>query len=364
MAGRRCGRRCKMMCCLRRADVARLQYCDAYCRGSLMCQLPRHQFRSNIRLHHLDAASVWWKNSELTAVIQDESAFRLASGRPALRDLLTQHCKKEPPMRFSLVMTATALCLAAFTRPAPRRDPCSRDRWRVVADCGRSGLGDYTRENQQPVDFGVWQATDGTWQLWSCIRRTGCGQHTRLFYRWEGRKLADTDWRPMGIAMEGKTQLGESSGGLQAPHVIRYQGLYHMAYGDWVNICFATSEDGKTFQRAIQPSGKTGVFTEGQDSIRRDAMLIQIDGLWHCYYTASPTGRGYGYCRTSPDLKSWSHSCVVCTVARWGRDRGKTNVRMLSRSNLDCSTTFVTSTTASGPQLGILFPQSSEFRHR
>jgi hypothetical protein len=40
-------------------------------------------------------------------------------------------------------------------------------------------------------------------------------------------------------------------------------------------------------------------------------MLIQIDGLWHCYYTASPRPRGYAYCRTSPDLKTWSHSSVV-----------------------------------------------------
>jgi hypothetical protein len=157
----------------------------------------------------------------------------------------------------------------------------------------------------------VWQAADGTWQLWSCIRKTGCGGNTRLFYRWEGQNLTDEHWKPMGIAMEAKPELGESIGGLQAPHVVRYQGLYYMAYGDWVNICFATSTDGKTFERVIQPNGKTGVFTEGPGLNTRDAMLIQIDGLWHCYYTASPRPRGYAYCRTSPDLKTWSHSSVV-----------------------------------------------------
>ncbi len=180
--------------------------------------------------------------------------------------------------------------------------------WQIAGD---PDLGEYTTPQQQPVDFGIWQAADGTWQLWSCIRQTACGRYTRLFYRWEGQSLTDSDWKPMGIAMEGKPELGEAEGGLQAPHVVRYQGLYHMAYGDWFNICFATSQDGKTFERVIQPNGKTGVFTEGMGYNTRDAMLIQIDGLWHCYYTASPEGKGYAYCRTSPDLKTWSHSCVV-----------------------------------------------------
>lgn len=187
--------------------------------------------------------------------------------------------------------------------------------WQVAGD---PDLGEYTRERQQPVDFGVWQAADGTWQLWSCIRHTGCGGSTRLFYRWEGQNLTDKNWKPMGIAMEAKPELGETVGGLQAPHVVRYKGLYHMAYGDWVNICFATSKDGKTFERVVQPNGKTGVFSEGPGNNTRDAMLIQIDGLWYCYYTASPRPRGYAYCRTSPDLKTWSHSSVVSYGGRIG----------------------------------------------
>jgi hypothetical protein len=73
------------------------------------------------------------------------------------------------------------------------------DWWQVAGD---PDLGEYTRPEQQPVDFGVWQADDGTWQLWSCIRKTGCGGNTRLFYRWEGQNLTDEHWKPMGIAME------------------------------------------------------------------------------------------------------------------------------------------------------------------
>lgn len=189
--------------------------------------------------------------------------------------------------------------------------------WSVT---GQPDLGEYTSERQQPVDFGVWQAKDGTWQLWSCIRHTNIGGNTRLFYRWEGEKLTQPDWKPMGIAMTAKPELGESPGGMQAPHVVLFQGKYHMAYGDWNNICFAVSEDGKEFKRVIQPNGKTGVFTEGMGVNTRDAMLIQIDGLWYCYYTASPHN-GYVYCRTSPDLKTWSHSCVVQFGGRAGDGR-------------------------------------------
>jgi hypothetical protein len=214
-----------------------------------------------------------------------------------------------------LSAAAIAAAAAFFAAAVPRAGgqeiltPVVDGEWWHVA--GDPDLGEYTRERQQPVDFAVWQAADGTWQLWSCIRGTGCGEHTRLFYRWEGQNLTDANWRPMGIAMEARPELGESPGGLQAPHVVRHQGLYHMAYGDWVNICFATSKDGKTFERVIQPDGKTGVFSEGPGCNTRDAMLIQIDGLWHCYYTAYPHRRGYGFCRTSPDLKTWSNSCVV-----------------------------------------------------
>lgn len=39
--------------------------------------------------------------------------------------------------------------------------------WKIA---GEPDLGVYTSSKQQPVDFAIWQAADGTWQLWSCIR--------------------------------------------------------------------------------------------------------------------------------------------------------------------------------------------------
>ena len=54
----------------------------------------------------------------------------------------------------------------------------------------------YATERQESVDFAIWQAADGTWQLWSCIRSTTAGGKngkTRFFYRWEGQNLTDTN---------------------------------------------------------------------------------------------------------------------------------------------------------------------------
>jgi hypothetical protein len=182
------------------------------------------------------------------------------------------------------------------------------DWWSVA---GMPDLGALTSPQQQPVDFAVWQAADGTWQLWSCIRKTKATGKTRLFHRWEGQKLTDSNWKPMGIAMQADPKLGETEGGLQAPHVILQEGLYWMFYGDWENICSATSKDGKTFNRRILSNGKTGLFTEGLADNTRDAMVVRIGNLWHCYYTAYPNRKGAVYCRTSTNLNDWSVSKIV-----------------------------------------------------
>ncbi|MHC4585189.1 MAG: glycoside hydrolase family protein [Planctomycetota bacterium] len=186
----------------------------------------------------------------------------------------------------------------------------------------------YATERQQPVDFAVWQAADGTWQLWSCIRNTtagGRGGNTRFFYRWEGKNLTDTDWKPMGIAMEGDPFYGEAPGGLQAPHVVKIAKTYHMFYGDWMNICQATSKDGKKFKRLIRDNGKTGMFNEGVGEHARDPMILKVGDRYHCYYTAhsmrSPATnhRGVNYCRISSDLQNWSPSKIVAEGSAYAK---------------------------------------------
>ncbi|MHC4437612.1 MAG: glycoside hydrolase family protein [Planctomycetota bacterium] len=186
----------------------------------------------------------------------------------------------------------------------------------------------YATERQEPVDFAVWQAADGTWQLWSCIRNTTAGGKkgkTRFFYCWEGQNLTDTNWKPKGIAMEADASVGETPGGLQAPHVVKVGDIYHMFYGDWVNICRATSKDGKNFTRVIQANGKTGMFNEGDGEHARDPMILKVGNRYHCYYTAhsmrSPAKnhRGVNYCRISTDLQNWGPSKIVAEGSVYGK---------------------------------------------
>ncbi|HYE99633.1 MAG TPA: DUF2961 domain-containing protein [Planctomycetota bacterium] len=198
-------------------------------------------------------------------------------------------------------MIALLLCMLAQDQPLV---PRIGQPWVVARD---PDLGKYTSEKQQPVDFGVWQAADGTWQLWSCIRGTTCGGKTRLFHRWEGRKLTDADWAPRGIAMEADPSLGETQGGLQAPYAIRHDGLWHLFYGDWENIRRATSTDGKTFER----NPRTPLYAEAPGANTRDAMVVRAGDRWICYATAHPDNKGAVYARVSTDLVTWTDPKIV-----------------------------------------------------
>jgi len=221
--------------------------------------------------------------------------------------------------------TKAAVCVLAvivvggaggFSASAPvvLRPEIDGNWWQVA---GNPDLGKYTSAKQQPVDFAVWQAADGTWQLWSCIRNTRCGGHTRLFYRWEGKKLTDTNFQPMGIAMEADPNYGEQPGGLQAPYVIKVGNTYYMFYGDWQRICVAKSEDGKNFTRVLKEKGEPDLF-EGPYNNTRDPMVLESNGLYYCYYTghlskdSEAKHKAAVFCRTSNDLRRWGEPVTVC----------------------------------------------------
>src|SRR5688572_27027007 len=62
----------------------------------------------------------------------------------------------------SILLTASA-----FAANHPLTPRIVGQWWTIAAD---PDLGELTTPKQQPVDFGIWPASDGTWQLWSCIR--------------------------------------------------------------------------------------------------------------------------------------------------------------------------------------------------
>jgi hypothetical protein len=214
-----------------------------------------------------------------------------------------------------LLLTVLSLAVAPIhASDSPRKPRIVGDSWQVAGD---PDLGNLTHPKQQPVDFGVWQAADGTWQLWSCIRGTKEPGKTRLFYRWEGAKLIEPNWKPVGIAMRADPKTGELEGGLQAPFVFRDDSGFVMFYGGWNEICSATSTNGKTFVRNTDPQGRATLFGAPTGNTR-DPMVIRIGNLWHCYYTAHPESKGAVYCRTSPDLNVWSAASLVARGGQSG----------------------------------------------
>jgi hypothetical protein len=206
----------------------------------------------------------------------------------------------------TLSLVPRAMRAAAAGAVAPEIDG---EWWQVADD---PDLGKLTAPSQQPVDFGIWRAADGMWQLWSCIRNTNCGGMTRLFYRWQGDKITDRNWQPMGIALEADATVGETPGGLQAPFVLQVGTQYMMFYGDWQHICRATSIDGKTFARRLGKDGKSGMFSNQSPTVNtRDPMVLAVGDKYHCYTTANPGGKGAVYCRISYDLETWDQERIV-----------------------------------------------------
>jgi hypothetical protein len=148
---------------------------------------------------------------------------------------------------------------------------------------------------------------------------TKCGGNTRLFYRWEGKRLTDSNWRQMGIAMEADTNLGETKGGLQAPHVFVEKDRYYMVYGDWQRICLATSRDGKTFTRVPNERGQPDLFSGPYDNTR-DPMVLELGDLFTATTWATRRARSISprFSVARPhDLKSWSEPMIG--LRRWQR---------------------------------------------
>ncbi len=190
-----------------------------------------------------------------------------------------------------------------------KRIPEISGAWWTIAS--NPDLGELTTAKQQPVDFAIWQDAKGSWNLWSCIRNTAEPGKTRLFHGWQTDQLTDTDWQPTGVTMQADSTLGETRGGLQAPYVLDINREFLMFYGDWQNIAIAQSPRGVNFKRIVK-RGIAGVFGGGPRDNTRDAMVIQIDQKYYCYYTKSPDGIGAIYCRTSTDLEQWSFPVMVC----------------------------------------------------
>jgi hypothetical protein len=195
--------------------------------------------------------------------------------------------------------------------------------WIQIA--GQPDLGRFATPKQEVVDFAIWEALDGSWQAWSCIRHTAEAGATRLFHRWQGANPAAPGWEAMGVAMRADPAFGERLGSLQAPFVLKAGGEYWMFYTSGGRAFAALSQDGKTFARRQLTPGRFGLFdrfSTGEEEVvgggGRDIMILREGSRWIAYYTANPDHIGRVYARTSADLKAWDEPRIVA----WGGEAG------------------------------------------
>ncbi|NWF83229.1 MAG: hypothetical protein HXY18_05305 [Bryobacteraceae bacterium] len=214
---------------------------------------------------------------------------------------------------------SAALLAPGAAGPVPR----IAGEWVQIA--GEPDAGRFATPKQEVVDFAIWEALDGTWQAWSCIRHTAEAGATRLFHRWQGRSPVEPGWEAMGVAMRADPAFGERLGSMQAPYVLKIGEKYHLFYTSGGRAFVALSEDGKTFARHQMEPGRFGLFdrfSTGEDKVigggGRDIMLLRDGNRWIAYYTANPDDIGRVYARTSPDLKRWDPPRIVA----WGGEAG------------------------------------------
>ncbi len=247
--------------------------------------------------------------------------------------------------RMMILFAAAALCTSVALAGEPRIGknaimPEVDGNWQTLTDGAvLPELGEFVWTNGTlPIDFSIWQAEDGTWQLDACVRALRKPQERtkyRVFYRWEGTSLTeDNNWQPQGISQTGLPEFGESASVHQAPHVLKYDdGKYRMFYGVGDTISLAESDDGKIFTRVLNASGKSTLFPAfagpkpewGGSSYNnsRDPVTLKDGDTYYCYYAVSGMSKGrFGVppyvqggfaCQTSTDLKTWSDPVIVST---------------------------------------------------
>ena len=212
------------------------------------------------------------------------------------------------------------------------------------ADPGNAS--DAAKEHNAPVDHHIFQSEDGVWHLWACIRATNIG---RILYHWRSDDFRASNWEPTGEYFRRDQTYGESirdwrgEEWIQSPYFIQVEGLWYMFYGGHATgggvddgnnyddpampaqMCLMTSSDGWNWIRHRNKDGFSRVFA-GPGEVR-DPCLINIDGVWHCYYAGFDGGNqsnpGF-YCRTSRDLIHWSDYTVIHVDHSISNDRWAT----------------------------------------
>ena len=153
--------------------------------------------------------------------------------------------------------------------------------WIKIA--GRPPLERWASPKAEPVDFTVFQADDGRWQLIACVRHTTHPGSSRLLYRWSSQELTAPDWKPEGIFLSSRTDWGHREGHLQAPFHIKEAGTHYLIYNS-AGAHLLTSPDGLEWK----PWETSPIFPMGRDVCVLDDR--ERSGKWIAYYTSPEPG--------------------------------------------------------------------------
>lgn len=159
---------------------------------------------------------------------------------------------------------------------APER-PALAGSWIRIA--GPPPLERWADPAAEPVDFTVFRADDGEWQLVACVRKTKHPGKGRLLYRWTSPELERPDWTPRGIFLASDPALGHEEGLMQAPFHVKEGGRHYLFFNSR-GAHLLTSADGI----AWTPYSPEPVFAMGRDVCLLDDR--SLSGNWIAYYTA------------------------------------------------------------------------------
>ena len=175
---------------------------------------------------------------------------------------------------------------------------------------GRPQLSEWGSPDVEPVDFTMFQADNGRWQLISCIRKTTHPGGGRLLFRWSSDELTGGDWREDGIFLSSKPEWNHREGTVQAPFYSNQNGRHYLFYNSR-GAHLMTSDDGIRFE----PVGSKAVFPMGRDVCLLDDR--DHSKQWIAYYTSPESGINPETndhtirARTAPELEGpWSESAV------------------------------------------------------
>ncbi len=148
---------------------------------------------------------------------------------------------------------------------------------------GRPQLEKWHSPEAEPVDFAIFRADDGSWQLISCIRKTTHPGSGRLLYRWSSPELNREGWKPEGIFLSSRSEWNHAEGRLQAPFHVKDEGMHYLFYNSR-GCHLMTSKKGIVFE----PYGSQAIFPMGRDVCILDDR--ERSGKWIAYYTSPEKG--------------------------------------------------------------------------